>query len=187
MDDTFRNQAVLGTLTHPHKLPEFAKPSSKVLSVLKRLASQENTYVYILSGRCRHHLDEWFESTGCGLSAEHGCYYKHPASLRDFDPTGVVTADCPEAVTPGSVSAPSSTLGITMPSPVAATARVVYEEGSTGWYRLVDFMDQSWRETIGPLFQHYTERTPGSFIEEKEVGEPRNVSMDDHLLYYRVT
>lgn len=30
-------------------------------------------------------------------------------------------------------------------------------------------MDSSWRKTIEHLFQHYTERTPGSFIEEKEV------------------
>ena len=34
---------------------------------------------------------------------------------------------------------------------------------------MVDQVDTSWRETIRPLFQHYTERTPGSFIEEKEI------------------
>ncbi|KAI9189068.1 Trehalose-6-P synthase/phosphatase complex synthase subunit [Blastocladiella emersonii ATCC 22665] len=37
-----------------------------------------------------------------------------------------------------------------------------------GWYRLARHVDRSWRETIRPLFTHYTERTPGSFIEEKE-------------------
>lgn len=34
---------------------------------------------------------------------------------------------------------------------------------------MVDDIDMSWRETIRPLFQHYTERTPGSFIEEKDM------------------
>lgn len=34
---------------------------------------------------------------------------------------------------------------------------------------MIDQVDSSWRKTIQPLFQHYTERTPGSFIEEKEV------------------
>ncbi len=37
------------------------------------------------------------------------------------------------------------------------------------WVRMVDEVDTSWRDTIRPLFQHYTERTPGSFIEEKEI------------------
>lgn len=56
-----------GTLTTTHKLPEFAKPSSKILDQLKALAAQPDTYVYILSGRGRQHLDSWFEGTGVGL------------------------------------------------------------------------------------------------------------------------
>jgi hypothetical protein len=40
---------------------------------------------------------------------------------------------------------------------------------NNGWLALVDQVDSSWRQTIRPLFQHYTERTPGSFIEEKEI------------------
>ncbi|KNE72419.1 alpha,alpha-trehalose-phosphate synthase (UDP-forming) [Allomyces macrogynus ATCC 38327] len=38
-----------------------------------------------------------------------------------------------------------------------------------GWVRLATHVDGAWRETIRPLFQHYTDRTPGSFIEDKEV------------------
>ena len=38
-----------------------------------------------------------------------------------------------------------------------------------GWFRLVDHFDLSWRETVISLFNHYTERTPGSNIEEKEI------------------
>ncbi|ORX62168.1 hypothetical protein DM01DRAFT_1403862 [Hesseltinella vesiculosa] len=128
-----------GTLTTTHKLPEFAKPSPKILEQLKALANQEDTYVYILSGRGRHHLDSWFESTGVGLSAEHGCFYKHPAKIRDeIQPT-------------------SSTEG-----------KIVKAEDGH-WYCLVEQIDPSWKETILPLFEHYTERTPGSFIEEKEI------------------
>ena len=37
------------------------------------------------------------------------------------------------------------------------------------WYNLVDAIDLTWHDTILPLFQHYTERTPGSFIEKKEI------------------
>lgn len=56
-----------GTLTTTHKLPEFAKPSPKILEQLKTLSAQPDTYVYILSGRGRQHLDSWFENTGIGL------------------------------------------------------------------------------------------------------------------------
>ncbi|CAO3597887.1 unnamed protein product [Absidia cylindrospora] len=129
-----------GTLTTTHKLPEFAKPSPKVLDQLKTLASQPDTYVYILSGRGRQHLDSWFESTGIGLSSEHGCFYKHPATIRDK----------------------------INPAASASDGKLVKAEDDH-WYCLVEQIDPSWKETILPLFEHYTERTPGSFIEEKEI------------------
>ncbi|KAJ3408148.1 Trehalose-6-P synthase/phosphatase complex synthase subunit [Chytriomyces hyalinus] len=45
----------------------------------------------------------------------------------------------------------------------------VPKRAGNGWLALVDAIDGSWRNTIRPLFEHYTERTPGSWIEEKEV------------------
>ncbi|ORX95026.1 hypothetical protein K493DRAFT_220088 [Basidiobolus meristosporus CBS 931.73] len=130
-----------GTLTATHRLPEFAKPSPEVIKGLKNLAAKPDTYVYILSGRARDHLDSWFQDTGVGLSAEHGCFYKHPLSLRNFDPNQTSEVEKGKFVKPE----------------------------TNGWYRLVEQVDPTWRDTIRPLFQHYTERTPGSFIEEKEV------------------
>ncbi|KAI8854493.1 trehalose-phosphatase-domain-containing protein [Chytridium lagenaria] len=40
---------------------------------------------------------------------------------------------------------------------------------SDGWLALSNHINPSWRDIIRPLFEHYTDRTPGSFIEEKEV------------------
>ncbi|KAL7751082.1 Trehalose-6-P synthase/phosphatase complex synthase subunit [Sorochytrium milnesiophthora] len=128
-----------GTLTTSHKLPEFARPNSALLSTLRNLSALPNTLVYILSGRSRQHLSMWFEGTGVGLSAEHGCFYKHPDALH----FNVDALDEEER------------------------KRLTVDED--GWVRLVNHIDSSWRDTIRPLFQHYTERTPGSFIEEKEV------------------
>ncbi len=125
-----------GTLTATHKIPEFATPASHILNTLAGLNSIPNTYVYVLSGRGRVHLDKWFEATGIGLSAEHGCYYKHPHALREQ---------------------------------IGTLSEGEGREEGDGWYRLVNQFDMSWRDVIRPLFQHYTERTPGSFIEEKEV------------------
>lgn len=41
--------------------------------------------------------------------------------------------------------------------------------GPSGWVSLVEHSDPQWRDTVMPLFRHYTERTPGSFVEQKEV------------------
>ncbi|KAJ1977829.1 Trehalose-6-P synthase/phosphatase complex synthase subunit [Dimargaris xerosporica] len=130
-----------GTLTQMHRLPEFARPSPHTLELVTALARLPNTFVYILSGRSRHHLDSWFGHTGVGLSAEHGCYYKHPPALGTLDPNQAGKSGEPHAPKPD----------------------------TNGWYCLVDHVDPTWRETIRPLFQHYRERTPGSFIEDKEI------------------
>ncbi|TPX54655.1 hypothetical protein SeMB42_g00167 [Synchytrium endobioticum] len=134
-----------GTLTTAHKLPEFAKPPSAILDTLRKLSSHPDVYVYILSGRSRLHLDRWFADTGVGLSAEHGCFYRHPnkPGLENLDDNGNNHLNDPSDTT--------------------------IRRRQDGWFALVDSVDPSWRETIRPLFKHYTERTPGSFIEEKEV------------------
>ncbi|KAJ1676497.1 Trehalose-6-P synthase/phosphatase complex synthase subunit [Spiromyces aspiralis] len=40
---------------------------------------------------------------------------------------------------------------------------------SPDWYCLVGNIDPTWRRTIMRLFEHYTERTPSSFIEAKDI------------------
>ncbi|KAJ3115023.1 Trehalose-6-P synthase/phosphatase complex synthase subunit [Phlyctochytrium bullatum] len=40
---------------------------------------------------------------------------------------------------------------------------------SDNWLALGNHINPNWKDMIRPLFEHYTERTPGSFIEEKEV------------------
>jgi len=142
-----------GTLTSTHKLAEFAKPSSTVLQILTRLAAMEDVYVYIISGRSRMHLDKWFAGTGVGLSAEHGCFYRHPAKLT----SGNNDADGEPPI-----------------FSVTSSLESMNNEGGKrmnhgGWFELVDEVDLTYRDAIRPLLQHYTDRTPGSFIEEKEI------------------
>lgn len=130
-----------GTLTAMHRLPELANPSRNVLAILKKLQTKENVFIYILSGRERVHLDKWFESTEVGLSAEHGCFYKHPLCLQEkIDPMMNFLSE----------------------------GKTINKE-TKEWYRLVEQPDPAWKETILPLFNHFTERTPGSAIEEKEI------------------
>ncbi|KAJ3282888.1 Trehalose-6-P synthase/phosphatase complex synthase subunit [Borealophlyctis nickersoniae] len=146
-----------GTLPTSHKSPiRYVEPSSAILNKLKQLTSLPNTYVYILSGRSRTHLDRWFKDAGVGLSAEHGCFYRHPPGLID------------EITPPDAANKPAENGEGAAPASTADT-EIFRRKTNDGWIALVDQVDSSWRETILPLFQHYTERTPGSFIEEKEI------------------
>ncbi|ORZ31987.1 glycosyltransferase family 20-domain-containing protein [Catenaria anguillulae PL171] len=137
-----------------HKLPEFARPTAAIIDTLRALTSLPNTYVYILSGRARQHLSVWFENVPVGLSAEHGVYAKHPPKVH----AKLVLAQQQQQ---------QKTSGAAASDPTGASSAPDPDE--SGWIRLGRHVDRSWRDTIRPLFTHYTERTPGSFIEEKEV------------------
>ncbi len=53
-----------------------AAPSKTLLQVLKALIDQPNTTLYIISGRTREALDEWFGHLPISLVAEHGFWVK---------------------------------------------------------------------------------------------------------------
>ncbi|CAG8691657.1 22105_t:CDS:10 [Dentiscutata erythropus] len=120
-----------------HKLAEL---SNNIISILKALQKKSNTYVYILSGHCKVYLDEQFESTGVGLSAEHGCFYKHPKCLQE------------------------------KVNPILNHEGKIIMEEYNGWYRLVEQIDPALKEKVLHLFNHYKERTPGASIEKREIG-----------------
>jgi len=55
------------------------RPTPEVLSVLRLLAGDERNMVYIVSGRGRQELGDWFgQVPGLGLAAEHGFFYRTP-------------------------------------------------------------------------------------------------------------
>jgi trehalose 6-phosphate synthase/phosphatase len=70
-----------GTLTPIVKDPNAAIPSDRVLRTLKALAADPQNHVWIISGRDERFLDEWMgHISELGLSAEHGCFIRHPRS-----------------------------------------------------------------------------------------------------------
>lgn len=105
-----------GTLAEFSDKPQDAGPDAEVLEILKDLSSHGNNEVFIISGRDRSTLDEWFMDTDVKLCAEHGALIK--VNGKDWKPT--------------------------VP------------------------METDWMVPIRNLLEVYTERTPGSFVEEKE-------------------
>ncbi|TYP71665.1 bifunctional alpha,alpha-trehalose-phosphate synthase (UDP-forming)/trehalose-phosphatase [Aquimarina intermedia] len=67
-----------GTLAPFEKLPENAKPTSKIFDVLDTLNQQENTKLVIITGRDKMTFDEWFGYKDYTLITEHGVWLKQP-------------------------------------------------------------------------------------------------------------
>lgn len=109
-----------GTLTPIVKDPQSAIPSDRVIRTLKTLAADPANAVWIISGRDQAFLDEWMgHIPEIGLSAEHGCFLRHPLTET--------------------------------------------------WENVAEKTDMSWQAAVMDVFQTFTEKTQGSFIERKKV------------------
>ncbi|GAM26721.1 hypothetical protein SAMD00019534_098960 [Acytostelium subglobosum LB1] len=56
--------------------PRSCKPSEELLTMLKKLAADKGNEIYLMSGRDKKTLGEWFSGINIGLSAEFGCFTK---------------------------------------------------------------------------------------------------------------
>jgi len=111
-----------GTLSPLVAQPEQAGPTPRLLSLLTKLADQDNTYIYVISGRDRTSLGDWLGHLPIGMSCEHGLFFRP------------------------------------------------YTRGGVGeWQDIISTLDTAWKADIRALFKDFTDRTPGSMIESKEV------------------
>ncbi|EPS45711.1 hypothetical protein H072_119 [Dactylellina haptotyla CBS 200.50] len=107
-----------GTLTPIVKDPHAAIPTDKIIRTIKKLASDPQNNVWIVSGRDQAFLEQWMgDIAELGFSAEHGSFVRRPRSSE--------------------------------------------------WVNLTEKFDMTWQKDVVDIFQYYTERTQGSFIERK--------------------
>ena len=66
-----------GTISELKRKPEDAVPNSEIEALFARLEAQKNLDVYLISGRKKEDMDQWFSRYRFNLIAEHGYYYKH--------------------------------------------------------------------------------------------------------------
>ncbi len=64
-----------------------ARPSQKLLGIIRRLAEHPATTVCIISGRKRSALESWFGRLPVSLVAEHGAWFKHGGEWTQIDST----------------------------------------------------------------------------------------------------
>ncbi|UII75477.1 bifunctional alpha,alpha-trehalose-phosphate synthase (UDP-forming)/trehalose-phosphatase [Flagellimonas sp. HMM57] len=104
-----------GTLVGFHKDPQKASPDDELYTLLDKLHNQENTTLFLISGRDKQTFSKWFLSKKYNMIVEHGVWI--------------------------------STKG---------------EE-----FKLLEKVKGEWMEKIKPVLESFVDRTPGSFIEEK--------------------
>ncbi|KAF2070095.1 hypothetical protein CYY_008590 [Polysphondylium violaceum] len=69
-----------GTLIPYSNLPTLCRPTQELVDCFDVLSNDPKTDIYILSGRDKKTLSEWFCGLNIGLSAEYGCFFKEPQS-----------------------------------------------------------------------------------------------------------
>ena len=103
--------------------PESTMPTQSLLTLLTSLCSDPKNKVFIVSGRQRQYLTQWFGSIpSLGIAAEYGFFYKNPGHNRSEE---------------------------------------VFRQS-------IKVYDWSWKESVMKILQGFTEKTEGSYINEKD-------------------
>ena len=77
-----------GTLAELKKKPSDALPDEEIEELFSKLENVKSIDVFIISGRPKEDMDQWFSRYNFNLIAEHGYYYKHRNASEwiEFDP-----------------------------------------------------------------------------------------------------
>jgi len=62
--------------------PAAAKPTKKIMEILRHLAANSANEVVIISGRSKQDLDKWFGKLNIALAAEHGAFFRRAGGKK---------------------------------------------------------------------------------------------------------
>jgi trehalose 6-phosphate synthase/phosphatase len=71
-----------GTLAELKKKPSDALPDKEIKELFSKLQNAKSGDIFIISGRTKEDMDQWFTQYDFNLIAEHGYYYKHHNALE---------------------------------------------------------------------------------------------------------
>jgi len=91
-----------GTLVPFYNKPEHAKPDHDLLNILKKLTTDQNNNIIIISGRERYMLDKWFHALNINLVAAHGMWLKDKTKKKgdSWEMTEVVSNTWKDIIRP---------------------------------------------------------------------------------------
>ncbi|KAF9689643.1 hypothetical protein SADUNF_Sadunf01G0113600 [Salix dunnii] len=145
-----KNRAILldydGTMMLPSSISR--TPNMETVGVLNSLCTDPKNVVFLVSGRDRETLTEWFSSCEkLGIAAEHGYF------VSDVWLCGVKNGQC----------------GLDFPhvQPMVNNENMRTDHDAE-WETCVSVPDFDWKSIAEPVMKLYTETTDGSAIEAKE-------------------
>ncbi|GLD98062.1 hypothetical protein PINS_up019285 [Pythium insidiosum] len=174
-----------GTLVSYQSMAELAEPTPAVLSCLEELSADPQNAVYIISGRDKGRLQEWFGYLPrVGLAAEHGYWFRPPVKQQishqrgsgmeerasDLPQQGSINRD--EASGQAGDSEVRLVGGDSATNEQSAsrwtTKRSSSAFDSVSWQCMFSDVELEWRDEVEYILEHFTERTPGSLLEVKD-------------------
>ena len=162
---------------------QLGHPPPSIIRLLTRLCEDENNCVFLMSGRTRATLMEWFGSvTELGLAAEKGLFLRWPRRLEDScritrgessrlqeerdDEADEEQANKQQKPAPPFMRSRSLLSPNASPNSSPRPSTAVVADDS--WEHMVSLDDVSWKAAALDIIRQYTEATDGSWIEDKE-------------------
>lgn len=126
------------------------KPEPYLLNLLNILSADPRNLVYIVSGREKPKLDEWFGSVeNLNLASEHGFFFKHKKNIENINLDSIN----------------SETLNVGESN----QNNLKKDSSSKGkWEELFTIHDWSWKESVLKILEGFTEKTEGSYLYKKQ-------------------
>lgn len=140
--------------------------SRALIEVVTRLAKM-GVFVYVMSSEKKSKLEGLFPDKEVGLSAEFGCFYRHPdfsnitvnlsnkRGIPGFSPV------CKPASLPAETSENDVVVNSSRPNPAGEVA-------CGSWVPLVSEAELSWKNRVMPIFKVYAKSISSSFLEERD-------------------
>jgi len=163
---------------------QLGHPPPSILRLLTRLCEDDNNCVFLMSGRTRATLMEWFGSvTELGLAAEKGLFLRWPRRLEDScritrgessrlqEEREDEAEDEPINTKQQQKQAPPFMRSRSLLTPNASptsSPRPSTTMADDSWEHMVSLDDVSWKAAALDIIRQYTESTDGSWIEDKE-------------------
>ncbi|TYZ64750.1 hypothetical protein PybrP1_004293 [[Pythium] brassicae (nom. inval.)] len=184
------------TLTPQHSLLPLAAVGPNFKSLLDSLSADESNTVFILSARERKFLETWLNGVRVGVAAEDGFFYR--MNLRnDREQWKTMSKFHYDSASARAGVSSNNTVDTSYLSPnnrqsrrsLSISSMASYSSYGGGGYNSTSSQggptvassggplsssdsfveeDSSWKDLVLPVMVNFTDRTPGSYIEDKE-------------------